>query len=93
MNDTPEPNLNPEPRRPAEAGGAPAHGANGAFPYGGRSRGESGLNLKPSGRVASPAPDTRASGQPEAGAVVENPVFRCRDVSVFYGAKQALKAV
>ncbi len=92
MNDTPEPNLNPEPRRSPEAG-APTHGANGAFPHGGRSRGESGLNLKPSGRVASAAPEARASGQPEAGAVVENPVFRCRDVNVFYGAKQALKAV
>src|SRR5579862_35485 len=93
MNETSEPNPNSEPRRPTEPGAPGAHGANGAFPHGARSRGESGLNLKPSGRVATPPPEARASGQSEAGAVVENPVFRCRDVSVFYGAKQALKNV
>jgi phosphate transport system ATP-binding protein len=49
---------------------------------------EGGLNLKPSGRVSLPS-DT---AQPD-GATVENPVFSCRDVSVFYGAKQALKDV
>src|SRR5712672_1610801 len=32
-----------------------------------------------------------AAGQAEAA--IENPVFSCRDVSVFYGAKQALKNV
>src|SRR6516225_331575 len=32
-----------------------------------------------------------AAAQPEA--TVENPVFSCRDVSVFYGAKQALKDI
>jgi phosphate transport system ATP-binding protein len=60
-------------------------------PAGGSARhlGEGGLNLKPSGRVsaasdAAPHPD---------GATVENPVFSCRDVSVFYGGKQALKDV
>jgi phosphate transport system ATP-binding protein len=49
---------------------------------------EGGLNLKPSGRVSAPDP----GAQPD-GATVENPVFSCRDVSVFYGAKQALKDV
>ncbi len=49
---------------------------------------EGGLNLKPSGRVSA-APG--AAAQPEA--TVENPVFSCRDVSVFYAAKQALKQI
>jgi phosphate transport system ATP-binding protein len=91
MNDIPEPQQ--EPRRPLEVGGAAAPAGNGAIGRGMRSRGESGLNLKPSGRVASPPPEARAAGQPEPGALVENPVFVCRDVSVFYGAKQALKSV
>jgi phosphate transport system ATP-binding protein len=52
-----------------------------------RHLGEGGLNLKPSGRVSAPG----AAAQPEA--TVENPVFNCRDVSVFYGAKQALKEI
>jgi phosphate transport system ATP-binding protein len=53
-----------------------------------RHLGEGGLNLKPSGRVSA-APG--AAAQPEA--TVENPVFSCREVSVFYGAKQALKDI
>ena len=92
MNDTPEPEQ--APRRPPEASAAaPAASGNGAAPHGVRARGESGLNLKPSGRVATAAPEARAAGAPEPGALVENPVFVCRDVSVFYGAKQALKSV
>src|SRR5215831_19038968 len=69
------------------AGGNPA--AAGA-PSGTATRhlGEGGLNLKPSGRVSG-APS--AAAQPEA--TVENPVFSCREVSVFYGAKQALKEI
>jgi phosphate transport system ATP-binding protein len=55
--------------------------------------GEGGLNLKPSGRVSAPVSlEAGAAAQPE-GQAVENPVFACRDVSVFYGAKQALKDV
>jgi phosphate transport system ATP-binding protein len=50
---------------------------------------EGGLNLKPSGRMAAPAD----AGPHPDGALLENPVFSCRDVSVFYGAKQALKEV
>ncbi|MBV8878005.1 MAG: ATP-binding cassette domain-containing protein, partial [Gammaproteobacteria bacterium] len=67
-----------EPPGPAPATGSSA-----------RHLGEGGLNLKPSGRhpVAS---DAAAQGD---GATVENPVFSCRNVSVFYGAKQALKDV
>jgi phosphate transport system ATP-binding protein len=93
MNDTPEPQ--PPPRRPAETGAGPAPVTNGsgAGTAGVRPRGESGLNLKPSGRIAAPPAEPRAAGQPEPGALVENPVFVCRDVSVFYGAKQALKSV
>jgi phosphate transport system ATP-binding protein len=92
MNDTREPQQ--EPRRPPEGSVAlPAANGNGATPHAVRSRGESGLNLKPSGRVATVPPEARAAGAPEPGALVENPVFVCRDVSVFYGAKQALKSV
>ena len=50
---------------------------------------EGGLNLKPSGRHPA-ASDAAAQAD---GAIVENPVFSCRQVSVFYGAKQALKDV
>src|SRR5207237_919148 len=53
--------------------------------------GEGGLNLKPSGRMHAPASADAAAGQAEAA--IENPVFSCRDVSVFYGSKQALKNV
>ena len=73
----------------AAAGNPGAAGAT-AAPTGPATRhlGEGGLNLKPSGRVSA-APG--AAAQPEA--IVENPVFSCRDVSVFYGAKQALKDI
>jgi phosphate transport system ATP-binding protein len=54
-----------------------------------RHLGEGGLNLKPSGRVSA-APG--AGAHPD-GATLENPVFSCREVSVFYDAKQALKDV
>jgi phosphate transport system ATP-binding protein len=76
----------------AGAGPAAATGNGSATPESvARQRaGEGGLNLKPSGRMHAPAsPD--AAGQAEAA--IENPVFSCRDVSVFYGAKQALKNV
>ena len=54
-----------------------------------RHLGEGGLNLKPSGRVSAVSEPT-----PQAdGATVDNPVFSCRTVSVYYGAKQALKEV
>jgi phosphate transport system ATP-binding protein len=55
---------------------------------------EAGLNLKPSGRVhAAVSAEAGLAGQAPAQAVIENPVFSCRGVSVFYGAKQALKDV
>jgi len=54
--------------------------------------GEGGLNLKPSGRVSSVAPETAPASSADAAAI-EDPVFSCHDVSVFYGQKQALKDV
>ena len=75
-----------EPRR------ADVSGAGGADSS--RSAGEAGLNLKPSGRLHAPSSlEEGASGKTVGEAMVENPVFRCQDVSVFYGAKQALKSV
>ena len=56
---------------------------------------ESGLTLrKPSGRVsAALAPESAPASAADRTAVIENPVFTCRNVSVFYGQKQALKDV
>ncbi len=60
---------------------------------------EAGLNLKPSGRTHSHsagALEERAghtSGQTVGQIGVENPIFTCRDVNVFYGHKHALKKV
>jgi len=54
-----------------------------------------GINLKPSGRV----PDDSALLAPiEAGKTVgiievDDPIFSCRDVDVFYGEKHAIKKV
>ena len=72
---------NQRPGRPATA--PPLGGAR-------RRSNEGGLGLKPSGRVASPAPDASA---PAPELQVIDPVFVCRDVNVFYDAKQALKNV
>ena len=66
-----------EPRRAdvAGAGGADA----------GRLAGEAGLNLKPSGRMHAPSSlEEGATGKTVGEALLENPVFRCQDVSVFY---------
>ncbi|HWZ61557.1 MAG TPA: phosphate ABC transporter ATP-binding protein PstB [Steroidobacteraceae bacterium] len=83
--------------------GTPATAGNGAVEASGaqaavavaepgrRHLGEGGLNLKPSGRMH--APPREGGALVPAGAVIEDPVFSCRDVSVFYGAKQALKSV
>jgi phosphate transport system ATP-binding protein len=103
MNESPGQNT-PAPRVPAPAAaavpplasgpGAPVPG-NGGAPAGEPARGrieEGGLNLKPSGRMHSAAAsEARGAAQPEN--LIDNPVFACRDVSVFYGAKQALKGV
>ncbi len=61
---------------------------------------EGGLNLKPtSGRThassASALEDrsAQAAGQTIGQVAVENPVFSCKDVNVYYGHKHALKKV
>jgi phosphate transport system ATP-binding protein len=77
----------------AAAAGEPssATGAIAAAPAPRARYGESGLNLKPSGRVAAGVAEAAAAA-PE-GQAIGNPVFSCRDVSVFYSGKQALKSV
>ncbi|HVP35167.1 MAG TPA: phosphate ABC transporter ATP-binding protein PstB [Steroidobacteraceae bacterium] len=55
--------------------------------------GESGLNLKPSGRVHVAVAAGTGAGAGPGQAAAENPVFSCRDVNVYYGGKQALKNV
>jgi phosphate transport system ATP-binding protein len=54
-----------------------------------------GLDLKPSGRVHVPSSLEEAlpTGGSVGNAFVEDPVFACRDVSVFYGDKAAVKDV
>ncbi|HEV2284546.1 MAG TPA: phosphate ABC transporter ATP-binding protein PstB [Steroidobacteraceae bacterium] len=54
---------------------------------------EGGLNLKPSGRVHVSAAAEPGPGSTPGQTATENPVFSCRDVNVYYGAKQALKNV
>ncbi len=85
----------PEPRRPwgGEEGAAPVSGAQAARGVARPRLGEGGLNLKPSGRMHAPGPDSAAQEEPEGRAALKDPVFVCRDVSVFYGAKQALRSV
>jgi phosphate transport system ATP-binding protein len=58
---------------------------------------EAGLNLKPSGRTHSSGGledrPTHSTGQTIGNIAVDNPVFSCRDVNVYYGQKHALKKV
>jgi phosphate transport system ATP-binding protein len=78
----------------APATAAATNGGGSALPTGARQRGESGLNLKPSGRVhAAVSLEPTGAAQTSGEAAVPDPVFSCRDVSVFYGAKEALKKV
>jgi phosphate transport system ATP-binding protein len=54
-----------------------------------------GINLKPSSRTSEPvniAPPIE-SGKTVGSIEVEDPIFRCRDVDVFYGDKHAIKKV
>src|SRR6267154_3589047 len=56
--------------------------------------GEGGLNLKPSGRVPAPTSLEHRTGDRTVGQyTVEDAVFSCRDVNVFYGSKHALRNV
>ena len=56
-----------------------------------------GINLKPSMRTSEPSSlqdPTDASSRATVGNItVEDPIFSCRDVDVFYGAKHAIKKV
>jgi phosphate transport system ATP-binding protein len=55
---------------------------------------EGSLNLrKPSGRVSVALSPETVPAVSADGAAIENPVFSCRNVSVFYRQKQALKDV
>jgi ABC-type glutathione transport system ATPase component len=95
MNDTP-------PRAPAtpKASAAPSSRGqlNGSAPPGPHAgarvvTGESGLNLKPSGRVHAPLHIEEVSGETIGATTVADPIFSCRDVNVFYGSKHAIKNV
>jgi phosphate transport system ATP-binding protein len=59
----------------------------------GRRFGDGGLNLKPSGRLHAPESLEGSPARPVGDIPVRDAVFSCRDVSVFYGDKQALKNV
>jgi phosphate transport system ATP-binding protein len=55
---------------------------------------EAGLNLKPSGRVSAPTSLEHKTGDRTVGQfTVDDAVFACRDVNVFYGSKHALRNV
>ncbi|HTV51217.1 MAG TPA: phosphate ABC transporter ATP-binding protein PstB [Steroidobacteraceae bacterium] len=53
---------------------------------------DSGLNLKPSGRMPAARLDVGV-GQTVGTTAVEDPVFSCRNVNVWYGGKHAIKDV
>jgi phosphate transport system ATP-binding protein len=76
------------------SGGKPlTAGAPAAAEPGARHIGEGGLNLKPSGRVHVAVRAEAGARGPAEQTVIADPVFSCRDVNVYYGAKQALKNV
>jgi phosphate transport system ATP-binding protein len=57
-----------------------------------------GLNLKPSGRQSNESSNASLQTPVESGKTVGNiavddPIFSCRDVDVYYGAKHAIKKV
>src|SRR5688572_11727849 len=58
---------------------------------------DAGLNVKPSGRRAAAHDEeslTLKGDQQTVGTVtVENPLFHCKDVNVYYGEKHAIKRV
>src|SRR5262249_42679189 len=88
MNEPPESERDPEGARTVPAPDTPRKG-NGSGGAVHPPLPEGRLGLKPSGRVAAAA----ASESVARDATVPDAVFVCRDVSVFYGAKQALKNV
>jgi len=55
-----------------------------------------GINLKPSGRTSEPVPSLQEPVEPGktvGNIAVDDPIFSCRDVDVYYGAKHAIKKV
>ncbi len=54
-----------------------------------------GINLKPSGRTSEPVSlqETIEPGKTVGNIVVDDPIFSCRDVDVYYGSKHAIKKV
>jgi phosphate transport system ATP-binding protein len=54
-----------------------------------------GINRKPSGRTSEPVSlqETIEPGKTVGNIVVDDPIFSCRDVDVYYGAKHAIKKV
>jgi len=52
-----------------------------------------GINLKPSSRTSEPASlqETTEPGKTVGVITVDDPIFSCRDVDVYYGEKQAIK--
>ena len=55
---------------------------------------DGGLNLKPSGRMpAGSRMEQEVTGETVGPIAVENPVFSCRNVDVYYGSKHAVKNV
>ncbi|HEX5209924.1 MAG TPA: phosphate ABC transporter ATP-binding protein PstB [Steroidobacteraceae bacterium] len=85
MNGTREDMIH-DPRRPESNSGSGADVR--------RRFGDGGLNLKPSGRMHVPESlEAGSPGRPLGEISVADPIFSCRDVSVFYGGKQALKGV
>ncbi|MGA9370050.1 MAG: phosphate ABC transporter ATP-binding protein PstB [Steroidobacteraceae bacterium] len=86
MSAVPGEDMKHEPRR------AESNTAGG--PDAARRFGDGGLNLKPSGRVHVPESlEGGSPGGPLGDISVADAVFSCRDVSVFYGDKPALKNV
>jgi len=90
MNERPKEEASQDPRQPQPPGNGGAAASAARAGNGGTAParvrvGEGGLDLKPSGRLP-------AAVSAEA-APIADPVFSCQRVSVFYGAKQALKDV
>jgi phosphate transport system ATP-binding protein len=56
---------------------------------------EGGINLKPSGRLPGTGTELEEAhvGQTVGQVTVENPVFSCRDVNVYYGGKRGIRDV
>ena len=56
-----------------------------------------GINLKPGGRTSEPSSlqePVEAGSRATVGVItVDDPIFSCRDVDVYYGAKHAIKKV